>query len=662
MRFLTKSGLFILAVFLFISCSANIQTNSVPEVKNNIIAEFEGEQITVTEFESAFQKVGIPKKENKADSLKEKEKFLDLYVTYKMKLKDAALKGLEKDPAVIKEYEDYRQSIGASMLVEKEVTSKAVKKLYDRRKIEIRLSQIFVKLDSSKADFGEMKANAILDKALKGEKFEDLINQFSEDPGAKESKGDIYYVTAGEMNLPGLEDAIYETPVGKVVPKAFKSQNGFHILKVTDKTERVQGRKTSHIMALFSTSPKTAPDTVAARKKILEAMAELKSGVPFDSVAKKYSDDEMSGEKGGLIGVISRRQYLNVKEFEELVFNLPVNQISDILQTRFGFHIVKVSEIIPVPEFDKEAESLKKRYEQTGFTTDLDNYVAVLKTEMNYKLNNSLYNKLAAIKDSCLVGDSIFTANIQNKLKDSLLAVINNKPYTADGLFNFMINSSEIASRRYNEDLVKQSNHKFFASILLNLKAEKLLKNNPEFEAVMEDYKKGILLFRISEDEIWNKAKVDSNQVKQFWEETKNNYLTKAKATYREIYVLSALKKDSIYAALKSGADFDALLAKSEKAKSDIPKTKTIDEDILAKKAFELKNIGDISEPFSYTSGWSIVKLDKKDDIRAKTLQEAKPEVTAILQEKESKRLEENYIAKLKEMFKPKIYFDKVTF
>ncbi len=670
MRFWLKLGIMVLPVFIIISCSANIQTNNnsnsipdvkntAPEIKNNIIAEFDGEKITTEEFESAFQKVGIAKKENKADSLTEKVKFLDLYVNYKMKLKDALLKGLDKDAGVIKEYDDYRKSIGASMLVEKEVSSKGIKNLYERRKIEFRLKQIAIKSDSSLTDLGESKTEGILNRILKGENFDNMVIKYSNEPNVKNSGGDIYFLTSGDLNIPDIEDAVYATEAGNTIPRVFRTQYGFHILKVTEKKNRVKGVNVSHIMAAYRIDD-LAPDTLAAKKKILQVQADLKSGVSFDSVAKKLSDDKASSAKGGNLGVVSRRQFLNFKNFEEAVFNLKSNEVSGIIETQAGFHILKVNEIVPLPGFEQEYESLKKIYEKSGFMKDLDLYVSRLKNEFTYKLNFPFYSKLIAVKDSFLVGDSIFISNIKNKFKDSILLHINNKPYTGDSLFNFMLNSNGIPGKRYGKDVIDDSHNKFVASVLLSEKAGLVLKNNPEFESIMEDYKNGILLFKISETEIWNKVKVDTLQIKAFWEETKNKYLTKPKVTYREIYLPTESLKDSVYAAFKSGADFGKMLEKYVKSDDNSSVTGNIDENPVAKQAYGLKNIGDITDPINNNGVWSVVRLEKKEESRIKTFEEARPEVSSVLQEKESKRLEESYINKLKETFKPKIHSEKV--
>ena len=116
-----------------------------------------------------------------------------------------------------------------------------------------------------------------------------------------------------------------------------------------------------------------------------------------------------------------------------------------------------------------------------------------------------------------------------------------------------------------------------------------------------------------------------------------------------------------------SGYDFDKASSKFNKRDS----TNTlpgytglveIDANDLAKHAGELKNIGDISKPFKFENGWSIVKLIKRVPPEVKSFEEAKQEVASALQDKESKELEKKYLDKLDSIYHPKIYYDELRY
>ncbi len=82
--------------------------------------------------------------------------------------------------------------------------------------------------------------------------------------------------------------------------------------------------------------------TQAALVRIREIKRKLDEGGDFTELAKEYSEDPASAKRGGDLGFTKRGDF--VKEFEEAAFALGVGQISDIVQTQFGFHIIKLNE------------------------------------------------------------------------------------------------------------------------------------------------------------------------------------------------------------------------------------------------------------------------------------------------------------------------------
>lgn len=96
--------------------------------------------------------------------------------------------------------------------------------------------------------------------------------------------------------------------------------------------------KASHI--LISTKPNATSEQIeAAQEKAKELKAELENGADFRELAKKHSDDPSAKVNGGNIGWF--RAFKMVYPFEDAVYNLNVNEISEPVKTQFGFHIIK---------------------------------------------------------------------------------------------------------------------------------------------------------------------------------------------------------------------------------------------------------------------------------------------------------------------------------
>jgi peptidyl-prolyl cis-trans isomerase C len=113
----------------------------------------------------------------------------------------------------------------------------------------------------------------------------------------------------------------------------------------------------------------------AARKKIDEIRTKLKQGQDFESLARTYSEDP-SGAKGGDLGYIRIGQVL--KPFEEALFALKPGEISDVVETNLGYHIIKASDRKPettIP-FEKLRDQLRALLKQEKGLKEANAYIA----------------------------------------------------------------------------------------------------------------------------------------------------------------------------------------------------------------------------------------------------------------------------------------------
>jgi peptidyl-prolyl cis-trans isomerase C len=148
--------------------------------------------------------------------------------------------------------------------------------------------------------------------------------------------------------------------------------------------ERVRAR---HILVRVAPDASKA-DKDAALAKIKEAQARLKKGEDFAAVAKKYSDDPGSKDRGGDLGYFGRGDM--VPEFDKTVAALSVGQTSDIVTTEFGYHIIQVQEkkaSTPM-SLDEIKDDLREYLYQQRGAKRFDTYVKDLRTKADVKINN----------------------------------------------------------------------------------------------------------------------------------------------------------------------------------------------------------------------------------------------------------------------------------
>ena len=124
-------------------------------------------------------------------------------------------------------------------------------------------------------------------------------------------------------------------------------------------------RKASHILVNLASDASDA-DKNSALEKINKVKQELDDGAGFADLAKKYSDDEGSATNGGDLGLVSKG--MMVKPFEESLFALKKGQLSDVVRSEFGYHIIKLNEIkaSKIDSFASKKSSIEKELKESG--------------------------------------------------------------------------------------------------------------------------------------------------------------------------------------------------------------------------------------------------------------------------------------------------------
>ncbi|NCQ18177.1 MAG: hypothetical protein GW805_07635 [Ignavibacteria bacterium] len=651
-RFLIIS-LFFMAI-LFSACST--------KQGEILLAKYEKGNVTIGEFEKAYAKNSGGFDAAKDDSLEQYQKFLDLYVNFKLKIKDAYERGYDKNYEMTAELDDYKKKVGVSYLLDKELVEPSIKRLYEQRRLELRVSHIMIRPDSTGDEGAKEKATAVLKRVLAGESFDSLANEFSADQYSKPKGGDIYYITAG-LVVPEFEDAAYKTEVGKVYPEVVKTRFGYHIIKVTERRERIPSIRASHILITFANEAGVS-DTLTAFQKIDSIKMALKNGADFAKLAEEYSKDPGSAKKGGDLDFFSRR--VMVKEFDEAAFNLKVGEVSDIVKTNYGYHLIKQTDKKSYPGFDEEKEELKKIYKQTRYNADNDTLLNFYKTKYNFKPSEIGIERIHAANDSIKVGSDYFESKLQTNFGKTEVFRLNGQVFNLDTVINKILTQAEYMNKVITREVLKEAANKISGELALEIETLSMDNRYPEYAELMEEYRNGIFIFKLQEEEIWNKINVDDAKLEEHFNKSKEKYNWTDRVAFTEIFS----RKDSIIQVckdlLKQGIDFDSLAVKyTERAgmKSKGGKYMLMDaaSSQLSKEAYKLDQPGDVSSSIANANGFSLIKLDQKEAARPKTFEEAKAEVSGSFQEEESKRLENAYNASLRAKYKPEIKKEELS-
>jgi peptidyl-prolyl cis-trans isomerase C len=128
-----------------------------------------------------------------------------------------------------------------------------------------------------------------------------------------------------------------------------------------------------------------APQKEAKRKLAESVLARARKGDDFAKLAKEFSDDPGSKETGGEYTFPRGRM---VAEFEAAAFGLPAGQISEIVTTLFGYHIIKVIEKLPAKksEFAKVSDNIKKQLQEERLQKQMPEYLQKLRKEAGVEI------------------------------------------------------------------------------------------------------------------------------------------------------------------------------------------------------------------------------------------------------------------------------------
>ncbi len=153
-----------------------------------------------------------------------------------MKVNKANKLGLQNNVQYQNELKSYRNQLSKNYTSDSKVTSDLIKEGHDRLQKEIRASHILIMVDENASPEDTLiaykKALEIRNKAVAGQDFGKLAQEFSQDPSAKENLGDLGYFSSFRM-VYAFETAAYNTPKGQI-SKPVRTRFGYHVIKVND--------------------------------------------------------------------------------------------------------------------------------------------------------------------------------------------------------------------------------------------------------------------------------------------------------------------------------------------------------------------------------------------------------------------------------------------
>ncbi len=565
-----------------------------------VVMTINDKSISKSEFEAVYRKNNGKEVNNTTKSVNE---YVDLFSLFKSKVFEAESMGLDTLTSFRNELGGYRRQLAAPYLTDKNTNENLLTEAYERLKTEVRASHILVRIDETALPKDTLEGwtrihiirNAVLGKlptaaeitnyekllknqsevakGLKGkdstiykaklnsvknladyyknaaDKFMDIAPKTSDDPSVVDNRGDLNYFSSLDMVYP-FETAAYNTKVGDVSP-VVRTRFGYHILKIYDKRESRGEIFVSHIMAKFGKDA-TEQDKANAKTKIDELYGKLKAGQVFEDLARQFSDDKQTGDRGGQLQPFKSGKL--PKTFEDAAFALKANgDYSNPVLTQYGWHIIKRNDLKGVPPFNEIKNELKTRVTRDGRSQM--GRVALMervKKENNFKENLKNRDELGNVLDTTYL-KATWSASRANKLGNKEIFNLGGRSYTQNEFAKFLETQMTFRSPTDEKEIMKGIYKTWVEESIVNFEDAQLEKKYVDFRNLLREYRDGILLFDLTDQKVWSKAVKDTSGLKDFYEKNKNNYLWAERAEVSTFKCLNEKVAKDVRKQIKDG-------------------------------------------------------------------------------------------------------------
>lgn len=494
---------------------------------NDVVLEIQGEKISKSEFLKMYNR------NNVASSTIDKEElnnYLDLYINYKLKLLQAKQEGFDTTKTYLDEVDSYRKQMIQPYINDVSITDSLINEAYEREKEFLRASHILISVPANATPSDTLeaykKALNIRERALKGEDFSKLAVEFSDDPSAKGkeateeqaavkgNEGDLGYFTSMTMVYP-FESACYSLKKGEI-SMPIKTNFGYHIIKLTDRIPAPFF--TCNIKHVWINTQKHTEEE--AKQLIQEAYSHVEEW-KIDSVARVYSDDSYSAQNHGWL--MKQKPNTLPAEYIERIKDMKEDQLSPIFKTRYGWHFFKLMNIhAHQPLEERKAQITQRISRDIRSYKTIESFIEKSKTYYNFKEYKKNLSEL-----NSLVTDSIFSGNWQipeNFVGDKVLFTVGDTSFTQMDFLEEIYTTQ----RKQTPEYIPLFLEKMFTAVedrkVLEYADSKLEDRYPELKETMDAFREGILIFSITDKEVWNKSLVDSVGLSNFYEKHKAEY------------------------------------------------------------------------------------------------------------------------------------------
>lgn len=514
-----RTYLSLLTLLIVTGCGSTQNTSfSTNDVK---VGQVRGNDIYLSELYQQFNRTSIV-----GDSLfvndslvTALQEFLPLYIDYRSKLESAKDAGLFENEEILTELGTYELQTAFPYWLENKVKIELLNELDERSKTEINASHILITLPPNPTPNDTLRVyNRLIEarsKAVMGADFDSLSNVYSSVQNGRSVGGSLGYFSAG-WAVKEFEDVAYSLEP-ESISMPFRTQFGYHIIKVYDIRQASPDRLVSHVYM-------RVPNEDQVDEIIEQAMKgynEFTSGqIDWANFVQNYSQDPQSGPVEGRVGWVNHGRY--DPRFTDVIMNMDSpGDVTEPFFSGYGVHVVRLDSIRTYVSEEQRLNELNGRLQ--SLPRYRNNKIYTLKnvrsSGQEYVNENVLSTFEAMIREN---GDAPYESiQLSQEVKSQPVYTLNESVHTLGEYVEWLIGNTDATSSRnysfgYREEFFNSMAEKQIVPITKEV--------FPEFGRLSREYLNGLVIFKISEDSIWNYAKSDSARVKALFEQKQDTY------------------------------------------------------------------------------------------------------------------------------------------
>lgn len=637
----TKSLLSILQICLLFFLFAGDVFAQLKSSENTVVGKIGGEKIYLGELINYYQKNSTEGADISADKLRE---FLPHYMDYKLKLSEGMDQDLESDQDILTELNSYSTQAAYSYWAEEEIKEKLFSEFKERSRFEIKSFHILQRLSESSSPSDTLYAYKKLQEAkkefLNGTALEELDQRYSTQLQRQSAGGQLPWITAGSTVKP-FEDALYSTETGSI-SEPVRTQFGYHLIYVQDKREKTSDRKISHIFFRDADSE----EKKARAEKVWEL---LNNGADWDSLTVTNTEDGSSRNQGGDIGWIGYGMQFDENFIDTVMKIDPGKAYSKPVKTGYGLHIFKIDSVRTYQSEDHRDEELKKKLEKLPrFENKKDLVLQEIAQIGDASIHLENLKKIEAfIKNSDTKDIIDLELGTESEIMDSDIFTFRNKEYSGQSYMHWLKEKHPRADAdKYQPEWFDLFLESIYESEMIEITEDQF----PSFDEQIQQFRDGLIVFKISDENMWSASTVDSIKLKSIFEKNRDDY----QFPKRYVYHIAATDEYSVIKDVKNqlnnGLAFDSLLAEFPELAVVSDSTGHVNEHPY--NMLPEMTIGQSSELFEYQDKNAVIYLSGILPARNMDFDEA---FYLVMNDYQPKR-EQEFLDYLREKYNSKIY------